>query len=374
MAAKSKKDAKPTAKTERIDMGLPPTPKRGRPKKVVHKCVSCGTEYVRLNTNFMQSSSELFAGNEGYIPICKGCLERYYTKKVLPALDNDERRAVEVMCAICDWYYNDDAINTAIRSRDNRNKKDIVLCSLYGSIRGLRQVQKYGSTYVDTVMQRRIASSHITEMEEADGDLFDPDANHVTIDPAIIHVFGLGYRPDEYQFLAEQYDDWINRYECNTKALEECIKALCVAQLNIRRSQQAGDSKATADAMKAFQSLLDTSNLSPKKSKEDQIAQVETFGTLIRKWEEERPIPEPSPEFADVDGITKLVRTWFFGHLCKMFNIKNDYTAEYEAEVAKYSVTPPDYTDIDTGDSQEIDSIFGNAKRAADDEEDGGDE
>lgn len=370
MAAKKQK-----TKTDPLDLGLPPPGQRqrGRSKKVVYKCTACGTEYVRQTGNFILTSSELYAANGGFVPVCKTCLERYYKKKVLPSLDHDERRGLELMCAICDWYYSDEAASAAIRARETKTTKDSALFLIYASVRGLSYVKKYGVSYIDTIIQRRIASAHITEIDEAEANAFDPDANQITVDPATIHIFGLGYRPEEYLFLAEQYEDWMSRYECNSKALEECIKALCVAQLNIRRSQQAGDLKATADAIKAFQTLLDTSNLSPKKSKEDQITQMETFGTLIRRWEDEKPIPEPSPEFADVDGIRKLVRTWFFGHLCKMFNIKNDYTEEYESEVAKYSVSPPDYSDADIGDTQEIDSIFGNAKSITDVDEDGGD-
>jgi hypothetical protein len=113
--------------------------------------------------------------------------------------------------------------------------------------------------------------------------------------------------------------------------------------------------------------MLSTANLSPKQSKEDQISETETFGTLIRKWEDEQPIPEPDPEFADVDGMRKLVNTWFFGHLAKMFNIKNDYSDEYDEEVAKYTVTPPRYDDEDDN-GVDIDAVFGNAKHVEDDE------
>ena len=67
-----------------------------------------------------------------------------------------------------------------------------------------------------------------------------------------------------------------------------------------------------------------------------------TFGTLIKKWENEEPIPEPDPEWADVDGIGKYIRIWFLGHLCKMLGIENEFSKEYEAEMAKFRVELPE--------------------------------
>ena len=73
------------------------------------------------------------------------------------------------------------------------------------------------------------------------------------------------------------------------------------------------------------------------------LADQNTFGTLIQKWENERPIPQPDPEFEDVDGIRRYVGAYFLGHLCKMMGIKNRYSAIYEEEMAKYTVEKPSY-------------------------------
>jgi len=67
-------------------------------------------------------------------------------------------------------------------------------------------------------------------------------------------------------------------------------------------------------------------------------ADVNTLGTWIKKFENEKPIPEPDPEFQDVDGIKKYIRVWFLGHFCKMLGINNVYAKEYEEELRKYSV------------------------------------
>lgn len=349
---------------------IPKTPphttgKPGRPKKTSYVCCSCGAEYTKQDGNFLVSSSELFAANNYYVPICKGCLEKYYQTTLLPALDYDDQRAIEVMCSLCDWYFHIDAFNMSKKAIDSQGCG--VLCSIYSGRRRLKQVALKGNTYIDTILQRREAAMKITDLSEAAGDNPDPDANHKKVDPEIIHMFGLGYTPEEFEYLGEQYQDWTSRYECNTKALEECIKALCVAQLNIRRAQQNNDAKGASDAMKSFKDLLNAANLSPKQNQEDQLAQTETFGTLIRRWEDDRPIPEPDPEFKDVDGIGRLVRGIFTGHLARMFNIKNEWEDEYQDAIAPYTVTKPVYTQEDDDSDDDIEAVFGNAKHADDD-------
>ena len=82
-----------------------------------------------------------------------------------------------------------------------------------------------------------------------------------------------------------------------------------------------------------------------------------TFSEMIEKWEVHKPIPEPDPEFKDVDGIWHLIKTWF-GWICKALGIKNVYSQEYEKEVEKYAVQPPNEID-ETVDESNYSLIFG---------------
>ena len=78
--------------------------------------------------------------------------------------------------------------------------------------------------------------------------------------------------------------------------------------------------------MDTFQSLLGSANLKPVQNNDNALADSQSFGTLIKKFEEEKPIPEPDPEWKDVDGIVKYITVYFLGHLCKMIGIKNKIT------------------------------------------------
>lgn len=152
--------------------------------------------------------------------------------------------------------------------------------------------------------------------------------------------------------MQEQYEDWVKCYACDTKIQEELFKNMCLAQLNIVKAQQSnGD---VAKATKAFNDLVLMANIAPRQQK-DLVGENDTFGTLIQRWEEEEPIPDPDEKWRDADGIKKYISTWFFGHLAKMFKVENDWSAEYEKALEPYTAHPPSYDgDFNiTGDGRE---------------------
>lgn len=138
---------------------------------------------------------------------------------------------------------------------------------------------------------------------------------------------------------------------------EALIRQICSLELDINRDRIAG--KSVDKSVNALNNLLGSANLKPTQQKADgENAHENTpFGVWIRKWETQRPIPEPDPELQDVDGIVKYISIWFFGHLCKMLNIENTYCRLYEQEIAKRRVDKPEYEDED--DETVFNEVFG---------------
>lgn len=153
--------------------------------------------------------------------------------------------------------------------------------------------------------------------------------------------FGEGYNEKDYIYLSYEYDDYCNRYEVDSKALENLIKEIVITQLDIRK-KRAMNEKVDAQ-QKTLQDLLGSSNLKPVQETGANAVDQESFGTLIKKWENEKPIPEPDEAWKDVDGIGKYVRTFFLGHLARLFGKEGDnpYKDEYEEEIEKHTVRPP---------------------------------
>lgn len=148
--------------------------------------------------------------------------------------------------------------------------------------------------------------------------------------------FGLGYTKEDYYWLENDYQDWISRYPCDSKAQETLFKTLSCQLLSADKIRKEGG--VTKDIDKSIQDTMTALNIKPSQNDANALTDTLTFSQLIEKWEEEDPIPEPSEEYKDCDGIGHYIRTWFAGWLGKAVGIKNAYTAECEEEIEKYTV------------------------------------
>lgn len=308
------------------------------------KCTMCGLESNSAKS-FYAAQSKLYKGNDGLLNICRNCCSQLF-KDLLTEYDGNELYAMDRFCQMNDIYFSPDIVDSA---NSEANLKENYI-SAY--MKKINLVQYKFKTYSDTITEH---SGVINGSE----DLNKVNADGKILAEQTVDFFGPGFTPSEYKYLQDQYNDWITRHECNTKAQEELFKALSIAQLAIRKTASSGDSKARNEAIKAFQDLLGTANLQPKQTKGADSAMIEanTLGTLIEKWENDKPIPDPDPDFQDVDGIKHFITVWFLGHLCKMLGIKNDAAEEYEREKSKYDVDKPDFMEEEQENSSIKDAL-----------------
>ena len=255
----------------------------------------------------------------------------------------NEEKAIDRMCQIFDWFFHEEPLAASKQISEDRSRINDYVNKL-----NLQQTVKKGTTYVDTIKNDFINKSEkiIETLEEA------KESKKPKL--KTVKFFGSGFEDDEYQFLEDEYLDWTTRHECSTKAQEEVFKQICYAQLDILKSKK--NNLPTKDLTKTLQDLLATANLQPKQTKDNTLAEQNTFGTLIRKWENEKPIPEPDEEWKDVDNIARYITIYFLGHLCKMMGIKNSYARMYEQEMDKYKVEKPEYED---DEEALFDAVFG---------------
>ena len=309
------------------------------------RCFYCGKEYV--DTNYYKSNSDFYS-NIGKIPYCKQCigklyqhfLERYTNEGCL----NPEKKAVKRLCMAFDIYFNEKAYNDAINDA-KRRKIDITAMGAYMKIVQLKQGRD--NTYDDTLCEEEQVNvvDMVTERE-------------IEVDEETIQFFGDGFAPEDYTFLKREYDDWTARHECKTKAQEEVFKDICFNRLQNLKALRIGED--TKDITAAFQKMLDSGKLQPKQNSGDTVADNQTFGTLIDKWENTRPIPEVDEDLRDVDKIGLYLEIFFKGHLAKMMGLKNGLSNLYTKFMKKYTVEKPEYNDNEDGEAL-FDAIFGNA-------------
>lgn len=315
-------------------------------------CLCCNKVYD--SNEFYDSDSELH-GAIGKMPYCRECLDRFYQDylKTYNTLEysNPERKAIERVCMILNVYYSDKVFDSAVK---NANKyPDATLLAIY-----LKQVKlyQYRNKNYDTTIQDKYKA-----MRSDDSSMSvytKQDVQQSEEIKSAIKFFGSGFSDDDYLFLQEQYADWTTRHECETKAQEEVFKRICFTQLELLKATRAKED--TKDLNATFQKLLDTAKLQPKQNSGDTTANNQTFGTLIDKWENTRPIPEIDEDLRDVDKIGLYLDVFFKGHLAKMMGLKNGLSNLYSKFIKKYTVEKPEYNDNEDGEAL-FDAIFGNA-------------
>lgn len=313
------------------------------------KCMSCNTRYPSKE---YYNSASLAHRTYCKVPICDDCLNNMYKEYVrrytVAEYDNPERKAMERICMIADKYYSDKLFDSAMKDRekDSYDKKTFVW--LY--MKQTNMYQYRNRDYDDTIKEKKVFCGddgvQLPSKENSD----KTNEEQEIIEEAI-EIFGTGFTEDDYLYLYEEYKDWTARHECNTKAQEELFKRLCFKQLDILKAERRKENTDKLDD--TYQKLLQTANLQPRQNTSDTVSEAHTFGTMIDKWENTRPLPETDEELRDVDGIRKYINVFFLGHIAKMLGIENKYSDEYDEYMEQYTVSKPEY-----GDDSDVGAIY----------------
>lgn len=309
-------------------------------KSSEYKCVKCGKIFENKENSFPRSRSQLYAGNDFYLPICRGCFNDEINQYAISL--GSSKEAIQRMCARWDYYLDEERLNN-LKFNSGSAASDFSKYIMQLNL-GISKDKCYDDYLAEKANELAIRESEYLSMKE-----YDPVTEETKM------FFGDGYTLSEFRLLQKEYDDWLSRHECETKAQEEIFKNLCIASLNIQRAQRDGGN--VKDAMKTFQDLLSTANLQPKQIKKDPFGVKNTPGMLAKMIEMKRPIVLEDPELNDVDNMAKYHRVWYTGAMSSCFGIANPFAEEYEEEIAKYTVSKPEYTEED--DVVDISSIFG---------------
>lgn len=332
---------------------LAKTNKDTKEKKEKIECLHCGKRYVE--TNYYNSNSYIFK-NTGRIPYCKQCMEKLY-QYFLDKYTKDgsiypERKAVKRLCMAFDVYYKEDVFNSAmVRAKEEQYETSPF--SQYMRIIQLIQYNYKKETYDNTITYEEEKAK---AKNEAITDIPNGNSDDYVVDENTINFFGKGFTIEDYIFLKREYEDWTARHECKTKSQEEIFKDICFNRLQNLKALQKGED--TKDITTSFQKLLDSGKLQPKQNSGDTMSDNQTFGTLIDKWENTRPLPEIDEELRDVDKIALYINVFFKGHLAKMMGLKNGLSSLYTKFMKKYTVEKPEYSNDENSDAL-FDAIFG---------------
>ena len=305
------------------------------------RCPVCGN---------WQSADSAFYYDKRFVadrfPICKRCImkmvEQRKTDKDPP---NETKESVQKVLQIMDKVYDDDFYNNCVKGALDETKE--------------RNRNSPFATYITAILSLPNWRG-MTWKDSKFSVLNSDNAEEVRLIQKTIKAgrkrFGSGYSDEELMFLESEYQEWTSRYEVNTKAQEEVFENLSILKLLKRKALAA--SKPTKDLDAQTLQYLDAGNLKPRQNSMDSLSDAQTFGTLIQKWEETKPIPEPEDDLKDVDKLGKYIDVFYRGHAAKMFGLDNTFSHLYESEMEKYTVKKPEYNEEE--DSEAVfERIFG---------------
>lgn len=324
-------------------------------------CSKCGTDYSRQKGYFPVSYAVLHKG-VGHTHVCKDCIDKLYNGYL--AQCNNAPDAVRQVCRKLDLYWSEKVYRQVERKSTTRS-----MMTQY--ISKINTATYAGKSYDDTLSEEGTlwnfgvnASDNNTDVNNNSNIIEEvsvsPEVEDINIPEDVKVFWGPGYQPEMYVALEQRRSYWMSRFPKDVEidiGTEAIIRQICSLELDINRERAAG---RTADkSITALNTLLGSANLKPTQKKEDADAAIDNtpFGVWIRRWENQRPIPEPDPELQDVDGIVRYISIWYLGHLCKMLGIKNTYCKLYEDELAKMRIERPEYDDED--DETMFNDIFG---------------
>ena len=300
-------------------------------------CTCCGKG--KKIGEYYQSQSNLYKHYKR-IPVCKSCIDDIYNKYKMKY--RDERIIMYQFCRLFDLPYSDSNYNGAVQNSEKTGWKTYQ--SYFKQINSFGDVNNGGTCFEDsenpTIQKDDKNNNSIIEEEFIDEVEFE-------ITPDVVSFWGRGFDKDEYMFLIDEYHEYTTAYECDSPAMEKLLQQAAYESLEIRRKREGRES---ADKnLKNLQDLLGSANIKPVQETGANATDQATFGTLIKKWENEKPIPDPLPEWKEKD-IFQYMKVWFLGHLSKMIGLNNPFAKEYEEEVNKNTVDVPFEEDSESGE------------------------
>lgn len=285
-----------------------------------YKCPACATSYIKLDNNFPASQSELYAGWNYHLPICKKCLDRmfmHYTE----AYGGDEDAAIRRICSKYDIYYSISLLNAS--------RKISKYCSrIHTYISKANLIQYKGKTY-DTTLDEERKDGVINTVNDLE------EITDYKITSKTFKFWGAGYDVSIYPTLQGYYDELLKLCEGKPDVKKQkMMKNLCLLEyqmsVNIQNGKDIGtlsnSYKAMFEAAELKNNDVDTSN--------------DAFGTWIMDIEKYAPAEyyKDKNKYHDFFGIVEYIERFMFRPLKNLIFGTKDKEKEYwinEEENAK---------------------------------------
>lgn len=251
---------------------------KGIKSETRHYCSMCGEAYPTLDRNFPKVNSSFWAGRDGYLPLCKKCLEKIFDH-YFDAYGGDQLKTIRRVCMLTDLYYSDSAVNAI---KDGRWKGQH---PIHRYISRINLTQYDGKTYDTTIDEERNSQKSITVFEPEQP---QPQAQEhrkpgrpkkTPDDVKLVERWGTGLKPSDYEILEDHYK-MLKRNNPNVDRNQEIfIKDLCT--INLMKSNATKDSNLDAfvKASEQYSKIFTKAGL--KTVEEKDSSNTETLGVTL---------------------------------------------------------------------------------------------
>jgi len=306
------------------------TPVKGRPSVSISVfCRKCGDK--RPEREFYPTTSPHLDAN-GYCPFCKKCHGLIYSNHFNAY--QDISRALYETCRDVDFIYREDAV-TKVLSR-LKEMTD-------------REIQEEGLNVF--ALYRKFIMSYLDKDERSDGfrfassdkitKIYDiPDENGIkkevnTAERArnLEKVWGIGKPLWEYEYLQEDLEKMQKSFECPDYGMELIMKDICHLNLDIEKARREGQSSSTLKLIEARTKLMGEAKMKPIQSNGLEANETVTFGTLLERIENNKPIPKhPDNE------MKKYIDTYFVGQIARIENLDDPAVDKMLSDLEEYTI------------------------------------
>lgn len=289
------------------------------------KCNCCGR--TKKDGEFYVSQSH-FNKNTGKLNVCKQCVWDHAEKDTGDLiLVKETLRMIDKPFISDIWKASEEESERTGKKLFRTYMKNIVM-NKYKDMNWGDSIFKYQST-----------------IQTLDGDVTEND--DIT---EVINTWGRGKLDWEYEYLENEKFNLESSFECPDYGMEMIMKDICFINLDIEKLRQENNpnnQKAITNLIEARSKLMNSANMNPIQATGAEANDQITFGTLIKKWENEKPIPKP------IDNEMKeYIDTFMVGHLAKMEGLTNDLTEKYDKALSKYTI---EFSEINKDKDEEID-------------------
>lgn len=222
-----------------VNFKIPRSSEQYDPSKHKYKCSCCGKGYNSLKNNFQKSNSPLYQSNDGFLPWCKDCTDKYMNI-LIGFYSGNEEHAIEHFCQQVDWVYDIEPLKCAREISSDRSR-----ISHYAAKKNLNVGGR--KTYFDSLKYNyeQKQDEVITSREQA-------KSEDSTITASAVDRWGVGFTQEDYKNLDEHWR-MLKKANPNTDSNQEIfIKDLCNIHMLKIHALQNGDSKEYATLVEQY--------------------------------------------------------------------------------------------------------------------------